>query len=159
MEEGLIQVYYGQGQGKTSAALGNAIRCASDGKTAYFVPFLKGQLKTEFLERLEPELKVFRFERCEEVFEDLSEEQKKEEKVNIQNGLNFAKKALVTGECDVLVLDEVLGVIRRGIATEEDILNVLHAKSDHTTIILTGTNITPGIRRMADSVLNIMPEK
>lgn len=159
MEKGLIQVYYGQGRGKTSAALGNAIRSASTGKSAYFVPFLKGQVDTEFLSRLEPELKVFRFERRGEVFENLTEEEKQEEKANIQNGLNFAKKALVTGECDVLVLDEVLGVVRHGIATEEDILNVLRAKSPYTTVILTGNKIFPGIMEMADSVLNIVPEK
>mgnify|MGYP001108906592 CR=1 FL=1 len=61
MDKGIIQIYYGEGQGKTSAALGNAIRKASNGQTAYVVQFMKGQLDTEYLTRLEPEVKVFCF--------------------------------------------------------------------------------------------------
>ena len=80
MEKGVIQIYYGEGQGKTSAALGNAIRKASNGKSAYVVQFMKGQLGSEFLNRLEPEIKVFRFERCSEGFDSLSEEEKQEQK-------------------------------------------------------------------------------
>lgn len=159
MERGTVQIYYGSGQGKSSAALGNAIRAASKGKTVYFIQFLKGQFVPGFLERLEPELKVFRFERREESFEELTEEERQEEKVNIQNGLNFAKKVLVTGECDMLVLDEVFGVVRRGIVTEEEVLQVLKSKSISTSIILTGKHITPQIQELADNVLNITPEK
>ena len=106
MDKGIIQIYYGEGQGKTSAALGNAIRKASNGQSAYVVQFMKGQLDTEYLTRLEPEVKVFRFERCSEGFDALDEAEKQEQKQNIQNGLNFAKKALVTGQCDMLVLDD-----------------------------------------------------
>ena len=56
MDKGIIQIYYGEGQGKTSAALGNAIRKASNGQSAYVVQFMKGQLDTEYLPRLEPEV-------------------------------------------------------------------------------------------------------
>ena len=124
MDKGIIQIYYGEGQGKTSAALGNAIRKASNGQSAYVVQFMKGQLDTEYLTRLEPEVKVFRFERCSEGFDALDEAEKQEQKQNIQNGLNFAKKALVTGQCDMLVLDEVLGLVKEGMATEDQILEV-----------------------------------
>lgn len=94
MDKGIIQIYYGEGQGKTSAALGKAIRKASNGQSAYVVQFMKGQLDTKYLTRLEPEVKVFRFERCSEGFDALDEAEKQEQKQNIQNGLNFAKKAL-----------------------------------------------------------------
>lgn len=159
MEKGIIQVYYGEGRGKTSAALGNAIRFASDGKSVYLVQFMKGQLSSEFLNRLEPEMKIFRFERGAESFDDMSEEQRKEEKQNIQNGLMFAKKALVTGECDVLVLDEVLGLVEEGMATEDQLVDILKAKSMVTDVILTGRNAVPAVFEIADNVLNIVPEK
>ena len=61
MKRGMLQIYYGEGQGKTSAALGNAIRYASAGKTVCIVQFMKGQLSTSYLSRLEPEIKIFRF--------------------------------------------------------------------------------------------------
>ena len=159
MDKGIIQIYYGEGQGKTSAALGNAIRKASNGQSAYVVQFMKGQLDTEYLTRLEPEVKVFRFERCSEGFDALDEAEKQEQKQNIQNGLNFAKKALVTGQCDILVLDEVLGLVKEGMATEDQILEVLQAKSLYTDVILTGRDSLPRVFDMADNILNIVPEK
>ena len=85
-----IQVYYGPGMGKTSAALGNAIRAASVGKSVYLIQFLKGQLDEDYFKRLEPEVKAFSFERSTHNFSELSEEEKKEEKQNILNGLGFA---------------------------------------------------------------------
>lgn len=159
MDKGIIQIYYGEGQGKTSAALGNAIRKASNGQSAYVVQFMKGQLDTEYLTRLEPEVKVFRFERCSEGFDALDEAEKQEQKQNIQNGLNFAKKALVTGQCDMLVLDEILGLVKEGMATEDQILEVLQAKSLYTDVILTGRDSLPRVFDMADNILNIVPEK
>lgn len=159
MEARPIQVYYGAGSGKSSAALGNAIRCASEGKTVYIIQFLKGQWGSEYLTKLEPELKVFRFERCKECFDDLSEEAKDDEKQNMVNGMHFAKKALVTGECDMLVLDEILGAVSEGLVTEEELKNVLSVKSPMTTVILTGRSLPDAIRQLADDVYNIFPEK
>ena len=159
MEKGTIQVFYGNGVGKSAAALGNAIRFASQGKNTIIIQFLKSEVNSEYFERLEPEIKLFRFERAKEGFENLSEEQKQEEKINILNGLNYAKKVLGTGECDLLVLDEVLGVIDEGIVFEDDIKDALANKAFGTNVILTGQNIAPGIFEIADSVLNYKPEK
>lgn len=159
MEQGRVQVYYGTGQGKSSAALGNAIHAAGNGKTVYIVQFMKEQSNAELISRLEPEIKIFRFERSAVGFMDLTPEQKEEEKQNIVNGLNFAKKALVTEECDLLILDEILGVVEEGMTTEEELLNVLQAKSLFTSVILTGTNLPKGIGDFADDVMNIVPEK
>ena len=73
--------------------------------------------------------------------------------------MNFAKKALVTGQCDLLVLDEVLGLVKEGMATEDQILEVLQAKSLYTDVILTGRDSLPRVFDMADNILNIVPEK
>jgi len=159
MEKGTIQIYHGLGQGKSSAALGQALRNAEEGKTAIIIQFMKSQINTDYLKKLEPEVKIFRFERTEEGFNDLTDEQKEEEKINIQNGLNYAKKVLGTGECDLLILDEVLGIIDEGIVSEQDVLDILDGKSLYTNVILTGYKITPGLFEKADSVLNVKPEK
>ena len=159
MEKGAIQVYYGNGQGKSAAALGNAIRFASQGKNCIIIQFLKSETNTEYIEKLEPEVKLFRFERAKEGFENLTEEQKQEEKINILNGLNYAKKVLGTGECDLLVLDEVLGVVDEGIVSEEDIMEALEGRSIRTNVILTGQTMSSGLFEIADSVLRLEPEK
>ncbi len=159
MEKGIIQIYYGEGRGKTSAALGNAIKFASMGKRVYMVQFMKGQLNSDFLDRLEPEIKIFRFERRAEGFDELTEEERQEQRQNIQNGLMFAKKALVTGECDVLVLDEILGLVEEEMATADQLVDLLQAKSLYTDIILTGRNAVPEVFDIADNILNIVNEK
>ena len=159
MEKGTIQIYHGTGQGKTAAAIGNAIRFAAEGKTAIIIQFLKSEINSEYFEKLEPEIKVFRFERTKEGFDSLTDEQKQEEKLNIQNGLNYAKKVMGTGECDLLILDELLGVVDEGIVSEQYIIDALSCRSISTNVIITGLNITPGMFEIADNVLNVKPEK
>lgn len=161
MEKGIIQIYYGDGRGKSTAALGNAIHAASEGKNIVIVQFLKGKREEEqaYLERLEPEIKIFRFEKTEESYEELSEEQKIEAAFNIKNGLNYARKVLATGECDLLVLDEVLGVIDNGLVTKEDMKAVIDAKSDEVDLILTGRVLDDELREYADEIYKIVSEK
>ena len=159
MEKGNIVVYYGNGQGKSAAALGNAIRYASQGKTTTIIQFLKSETNADYLSKLEPEIKLFRFERSKDEFQSLTDEQKQEEILNIQNGLNYAKKVLGTGESDLVILDEILGVVDEGIVSEQDILAALDGRSFSSNVIMTGLNITQGIFEIADSVLNVKPEK
>ena len=99
MKENLIQVICGPGKGKTASALGRGVTALLKGKTVIMVQFLKGSMETEGMEivkRLEPEFKLFRFEKSPIFFDQLSEEEKDEARINIRNGLNFAKKVLVT---------------------------------------------------------------
>ena len=154
-----IYVYCGEGKGKTSAALGLAVRAVCEGKTVYFIRFMKNRIESDVLKRLEPELKIFRFERLPVAFDDMSEEERSEEKKNIQNGINFAHKALVTGECDMLVLDEVLGAVSEGVLEETVLLEALSKRGSETSVILTGRNVSQGIVEVADYVYNIQSEK
>ena len=73
---------------------------AALGKSVMIIQFLKGKglADSEFLGRLEPEIKIFRFEKSDLNFAELSEEKKTEEIINIKNGINSAKKVLSTGE-------------------------------------------------------------
>lgn len=77
---------------------GLAIREASRGRSVFVVQFLKGKYPEEisFIQRLEPEIKMFRFQKREDSFEDLTPQEKEEEIPNLRNGLNFAKKVLAT---------------------------------------------------------------
>ena len=128
MKKKVVQVYYGTGKGKTSAAVGQCIRAASLGQSVIIIQFLKGKDAEEynFVEKLEPDIKLFRFEKAMQSYDELLDSQKKEEKQNILNGFNFAKKVLDTGECDVLVLDELLGLLDLDIVTVDDIINLYH---------------------------------
>ena len=153
MERGVIQIYYGEGRGKSTAALGNALRKADAGKNVIIVQFLKAKKEEpgELLQRLEPEIKFFRFEKLAECFADLSEDEKKEESANMKNGLNF--------ECDLLVLDEILGVVDAGVISVEELCAIIRAKTEETDVILTGRRLPEELREIADEVYNIIAEK
>lgn len=149
----MVQIFCGDGHGKTSAALGVAVRKASEGKSVIVIQFMKGKaFDLEFLKRLEPEIKIFRFEKNDGFFETLSEEQQKEEIINMRNGLNFARKVLSTRESDIVVLDEVLGLVDMKAFDVSDILNVLEAREDDMEIILTGRVLDEKIAEVADVI-------
>ncbi len=157
MGQGLVHIYSGDGHGKSPAALGQAVLSAAAGESVVIIQFLKdkGVNDSEFINRLEPEVKIFRFEKSDVNFDELSEEKQTEEIINIKNGLNFAKKVLTTGECDLLILDEVLGLIDNGIITPEDLKTLLEARDEETDIIMTGISLNDEICMMADEVSKI----
>lgn len=156
MAKGLIYIYAGDGRGKSPAAIGRAVQAAVCGKHVVIIQFLKGKAQedTNFWRRMEPEIKLFRFEKSDENFEELSEERKADEVCNIRNGMNFARKVLATGECDLLILDEVLGLVEKKIMSVEDIKTLLECRGD-TDIILTGIKLGDEICVLADEVSKI----
>ena len=161
MSTGKIQVYYGEGKGKTSAALGYAIHEASKGESVIVIQFLKRKDEDEisFLGRLEPEIRLFRFQKSEKYYHELSEEEQLEEQMSMKNGINYARKVLQTGECDILILDEVLGLLDEKIVPEEEILQLMKLKSDDMHMIMTGQVISDGILEQADEVYEICIKK
>lgn len=156
MAKGLVYIYAGDGRGKSPAALGRAMQAAMEGKNVVIIQFLKGKGpgNSDFLKRMEPEIKLFSFEKSDETYEKLSDEKKQEEIINIRNGMNFAKKVLATGECDLLILDEVLGLVEREIVSVGDLKSMLECRED-TSIILTGVKLSDDICILADEVSRI----
>ena len=157
MEKGYVQVFCGSGEGKSSAALGKGLIFASEGKNVIIVQFMKEKSENEerFFQRLEPEIKMFRFEKKMTCFSELSDEEKKEEITNIKNGLNYAKKVLTTGECDLLILDEVLGLIDEGVIDCSELIPVLASKSDNVNVLLTGIVLSDELKEYVDYISNI----
>ena len=127
MDKGNVYIYTGEGRGKTPAAWGRALQAATEGKSVMIIQFLKGRgmSDSEILRRLEPEIRLYHFEKSDENYLELSEEKKKEEIINIRNGFNFARKILSVGECDLLILDEVLGLVENHIIETEEFKNLL----------------------------------
>lgn len=156
MNKGLIHIYAGDGRGKSPAAFGRAMQAATEGKAVVIIQFLKGNGmgESEFLKRMEPEIKIFHFEKSDENYEELSVARKKEECQNIVNGINYANKVLMTGECDLLILDEVLGLIENGIISVEELKNLIENRGD-TDIIITGITLDDEICFLADEVSKI----
>lgn len=157
MKKGMIHIYSGEGHGKTPAALGKALQRACRGENVVIIRFLKGKgmSDSEFVKRLEPEIKIFRFEKSEDDFRYLSEERKAEEISNIRNGLNFAKKVMNTDECNLLILDEILEVLDNGIISVEELKTLMLCKPDGMDVIMTGVTLSDEVGMLADEVTRI----
>ena len=158
MEKEITEVYCGNGRGKTTLAIGQALRASSQGKSVIIIQFLKGNERREldFLEELDQlDIKIFRFEKRDCCYDDLSDEEKAEERSNILNGLNFARKVVVTQECDFLLLDEILGVMEQGIVSVETVADILRQKDESMQIVMTGSNLPEGLRPYVDTVIRL----
>ena len=101
----------------------------------------------------------FRFAKSEKGFDELSDEEKAEECANLKNGFNYGKKVISTGECDMLVMDEILGLVDHGVITMEDIDSLLAAKPEDVTIVFTGRVLGEDLRSRVDEIYNIASEK
>ena len=157
MEKTHVTVFCGEGKGKTSAALGQGIFGASAGKSVIIIHFLKGKggERIDFIKRLEPEIKVFCFEKSDLSFEELSPEEQQEEIMNIRNGMNFARKVLTTDGCDIVILDEVLGLVDKGSVSTEEMKALLEARDGDTELVLTGIQMFDELYPYADDVFCI----
>ena len=170
MEKEFTEVYCGGGKGKTTLAIGQCLRASAQGKSVIIIQFLKGRERREldFLEELDNlDIKIFRFEKHDEGYEELNEQEKaqsaeldalQKQKTNILNALNFARKVIATQECDFLLLDEILALPDYGITTAEAIGDILKMKDESMHILLTGRTLPDSLRKYADSITTLTTE-
>lgn len=152
---GKIQVFTGKGKGKTTAALGTALRAYAQGKKVAFVYFDKGgshyseaaileKLGIEYfrtgLDRIDPETGKFRFG------------VKPDDKAEGQKGLDKAMEWMNSDKFDVLVLDEICVSASLGIITTDDVLKLMDSKPQKLELILTGRDAPKEICDRADLV-------
>ena len=156
MASGKVLIFMGDGYGKSAAALGIAMKRASEDDRIVIIQLLKGKGITDspFTKRLEPEIKIFRFEKSEVDYMDRSPEEREEAVINIRNGLNFARKVLATGECNLLILDEVLEVVNKNIISVDDLRSLVDTRMD-TDIIITGSEMNVEVCKFADKISEI----
>lgn len=157
MENGLVQVYYGKGKGKTTAAIGLGIRAIGNDYKVIMIQFLKHDTTGEckVLKNLEPEFKIFHFEKRRGFTWQLSDEEKSELKSETSNALKFASKVMDTGQCDILILDEILNSLELGFVSEEDVCTLIDSKSDDVELVLTGRTLPENIAKRADYISHI----
>jgi len=154
LEKGLIQVYTGDGKGKTTAALGQGLRSCGRGLKVCMVQFLKGGDTGELhsVEKLHPLFEIFRFEKKRGFFWTLDHKEKYELKEDIEKGFEFIKAVVSKEECDVLIIDELLGVLGNKLLEVKEVVELLKSKPDTMEIIITGRNASKEIIDAADLV-------
>jgi cob(I)alamin adenosyltransferase len=149
---GYIQVYTGNGKGKTTAALGLALRAAGHGMKTYFGQFLKGQHYGELdaAAKLSPFLRIERFGR--EGFLHITDGPDDEDIRRGREGLRKCRAAMLSGNYRIVVLDEVNTAILLKVLTVEDVLGFLDERPEDVEIILTGRGAPRALIDRADLV-------
>ena len=152
LEKGLIQVYTGDGKGKTTAALGLALRAVGRGLKVVMIQFLKGDSETGELtmaRRLSPDLVIRPMGR--DGFVDPARPGPEDMSL-AQEALENAKRVLDERLSDVLILDEVNVAVSMGLVQEREVLEVMDRKPHDVELILTGRKAPESFFQRADLV-------
>lgn len=147
---GYIQVYTGNGKGKTTAALGLALRAAGAGLRVFIAQFVKGMEYSEHnsLGRLSDLITIKQYGRGFFIQRTPEEEDIRA----AQEGLKEVKEIMCTGNYDVMVLDEADIAIHYDLFSVEDLLDFIRAKPEHVELVITGRMAAPEIVEEADLV-------
>ncbi|MFX1390420.1 MAG: cob(I)yrinic acid a,c-diamide adenosyltransferase [Promethearchaeota archaeon] len=150
LKEGLVQVYFGRGKGKTTAAIGQGIRATGHGFKVYMIQFMKGNYKYGEIEAIKniPNFDLKQFGSTELIAEpgdfDLEEGKK---------ALDHAKEILLSEEYDIVILDEIGVAISMNVIPVDPVLELIKIKPKKVELILTGgPKMHPKIKEAADLV-------
>ena len=150
LERGYTQAYTGDGKGKTTAALGLALRGVGAGMKVYFGQFMKQQRTSEIiaLEKLGSQVEVAQYGTGGELARmDLEEDRKA-----AREGISQARLALYSGRYDLVVLDEIHVACYLGYLKEEELLELMREKPRRTELVLTGRYAPQRVLDQADLV-------
>ena len=149
---GLVIVHTGNGKGKTTAALGLAIRAWGEGLKVLILQFIKGGWKygeLKALDKFAPDITV---KQCGEGFTRRGNTDMAKHQEAAKKALDEAKIAMQSGKWDMLILDEINYAIDFGLVPEDQVLDLIKHKPAKLHLVLTGRNAKPEIIANADLV-------
>lgn len=155
--KGYIQIYTGDGKGKTTAAIGQAIRAAGHGMKTYIGQFMKGQHYGE--------LTALRDHACItiEQYGDVKclhrEEIQKKHIDQAQRGLEQAREAILSHQYDIVILDEINVAVWFDLITTNQVIELLNSRPENVEVILTGRRAPRELIEIADLVSDVKAVK
>jgi cob(I)alamin adenosyltransferase len=162
LEKGYIQVYTGEGKGKTTAAFGIALRMVGAGGTVFVGQFLKGRPSGEIdAAQTFPRFTVEQFGAP--TFVPPTAARRRDDIDKVLAGFARAREALTSGTYDLIILDEINVAVDLGLIDIDPVLELLAEKPEHTELILTGrisnADIASRMIAAADLVTEMKPIK
>jgi cob(I)alamin adenosyltransferase len=156
---GYIQVYTGNGKGKTTAALGLALRAAGHGLRTYIGQFLKGQNYGELVSagKLAPLITIAQFGR--KGFVHVTENPDEEDIRRARIGLEKCRRAMLSGNFAIIVLDEINVALHFCLVKEKDVHDFLDQRPDGVEVVLTGRYAPASLIKRADLVTEMKDKK
>lgn len=158
LSQGLVEVFTGDGKGKTSAALGTVIRALGHGLRVYVAFFMKGNFpygEQRILSQL-PNVTLATFGH--EHFVDPNDV-KEEEKAEARRALQAARQAMLSGNYDIVVLDEVNIAAAWKLIDIDEVIKLIKEKPGKVELILTGRYADPKLLEQADLVTDMVKVK
>jgi len=154
----MLHAYIGDGKGKTTAAIGLAVRFSGSGKKAEILQFLKDGTSCEnnCLKMLN--IKITPYQKSGSFFWTMTEEEKRCLKEDTNCGIKYAEN-LLSGECDMVVMDEILGAVENGLADKEHLITLLKTYKDKKEIVITGRILPEEIYEICDYISEIRKVK
>ena len=148
--KGYVQVYTGGGKGKTTAALGLALRAAGAGLKVYIGQFMKKRKYSELksLQKLKGNITMEQFGRARFIRQKITEE----DKMPARRGFEKIKKIIQSGKYDLVILDEINVALSYGLLSKEEIIGIIKSRPKTQEIVLTGRNAPRDIVKLADLV-------
>ncbi len=150
-----MQIYTGDGKGKTTASVGLAVRACGAGLRVAFIQFLKHEPSSEItgLSRFLPAIHTEFFGRKRRVGTPFTEEDRE----IAQRGLERAEGLVHGGDYDLVVLDEILVVLSKGLAEADRVLGLCGEKPEGVELVLTGRGAPQRLIEAADLVTEMRP--
>ena len=147
---GLVHLYVGDGKGKTTAAMGLAIRAMGADRKVFVAQFLKGQWTCEvpILQRLE--IDVVRTADITKFTNQMNDDEKNAAKNSCRECFLSAKEALTCGNYGLVVLDEVVDAVNEGFVDVNELIEIITSRSEGTEVVMTGRNPKQEIVDAAD---------
>lgn len=154
LKKGMIHIYTGDGKGKTTAAIGLAIRAAGHGKKIYLMQFLKGQKtgEVEFLRNFSDIIIHRANENITKFYYQMNKEEKEELHKKTREAWEMLYTQLTEGDYDLVILDEIMGVLTNRMLGVEELIDFIKNKSDRQELVLTGRDAPEEIIELADYV-------
>jgi len=161
MEKGYVQIYTGDGKGKTTAALGLGLRAVGRGLKVLMVQFLKGNPSGELtaIEGLGANFEVRRLGRSKKFTWQLTEAEGEALGREIQEGFAGLWDLALDSGCDLLILDEAMAAISAGFISVSQMGDFIDRRPDHIELVLTGRNAPKELIDKADLVTEMKPVK
>ena len=154
--KGLVQIYTGDGKGKTTAALGLALRAAGQGNKVLIYQFLKPPCLSTGERTALSSLPSVKIESL-DIQWDMAKSPKDPKAISaaqtaIRDAIERLAKSAAKREFDVLILDEIVYCVSKGLAKLEDVKKLIENRDKHVEIILTGRGATPELIALPDLV-------
>ena len=150
---GLVHIYCGDGKGKTTAAVGLAVRCAGRGNKVLLVQFLKSRDSGELysLAKL-PDIEVMRGKESKKFTFQMNEEEKHALLIEHNKMFEQVLAKIKNGGYSLLILDEVIGALNAKVFEMPKLIEFLRHKPENLEVVLTGRNPSPELVEIADYV-------